>query len=107
MGSFSAAHWFILAAIVVFVYWLLVGSKTGAKTSYCKSCGTVAKSTPGIKGSILIEVVLWCCFIVPGIVYSLWRATTRYQKCPACGSGELVPPDSPLAKAEIAKQRAE
>lgn len=66
---------------------------------YCKTCGTVAKPSTETPGSILIELVLWCCFIVPGLVYSLWRHNKRHAACPKCGSADLIPADSPLASA--------
>jgi hypothetical protein len=49
---------------------------------------------------MLIELVLWLCFAVPGLVYSLWRINSRHQACSACGSRALVPTTSPVAKAQ-------
>ena len=64
---------------------------------HCMTCGTDAQATDYTKGSIWIEVVLWLCFIVPGLIYSIWRQTNKATKCPACGSGHLVPQSSPAA----------
>ena len=44
------------------------------------------------------EIVLWCLLILPGLIYSLWRVTTRSDVCRACGSSELVPATSPVGK---------
>ena len=38
------------------------------------------------RGSIWIEIILWLCLIVPGLIYSIWRLTTRRQVCSACGA---------------------
>ena len=65
----------------------------------CKQCGTVAEPKSDTPGSFLIEVVLWLCFLVPGLIYSLWRLSRRRLVCPACGSGELVPVDTPVGRA--------
>ena len=46
--------------------------------------------------SILIEIILWLFLIVPGVIYSLWRLTTRAKACPACGTPSLVPLNSPM-----------
>jgi len=46
-----------------------------------------------------IEVVLWLCFIIPGLLYSLWRQGSRQPVCAKCGGTALVPPDSPVAMA--------
>lgn len=64
----------------------------------CKSCGTVGEPASSTPGSISIEVVLWLCFIVPGLIYSLWRLSRRHKVCPSCGSTEIVPADSPVGR---------
>lgn len=61
-------------------------------------CGTDAKPKSKTKGSIWIELFLWLMFIVPGVIYSLWRLSTREKVCPACGAPNMVPLDSPAAK---------
>lgn len=50
----------------------------------CPNCGYVGKPKKFTKGSILIEVVLWLMFLVPGLIYSIWRLTTKYEGCPRC-----------------------
>jgi hypothetical protein len=52
------------------------------------------------KGSFLIEFLLWVCFIVPGLIYSIWRLGTRHKGCPSCG-GPMIPVDSPVARAAM------
>lgn len=69
-----------------------------AKTLICKACGHMGKPARKTKGSLLIEIVLWICFIVPGLVYTLWRCTTRFNACKKCGGTELVPVDSPIGQ---------
>ncbi len=61
----------------------------------CKTCGSVGQTGSAASGSCLIELVLWMCAIVPGVIYSLWRISSRKSKCKVCGSKELVPLDSP------------
>lgn len=64
----------------------------------CTTCGTVGEGKTKTGGSLLIEIVLWLCFIIPGLIYSLWRLTTRKRACAACGAATLVPRDSPIAQ---------
>lgn len=64
----------------------------------CTSCGYVGEPIAITKGSIWIEVVLWLCFLVPGLIYSIWRLSTRYDGCPSCGQTTIIPVDSPMAK---------
>jgi len=68
---------------------------------YCANCGTVAAPKSKTRGSFLVEVFLWLLFIVPGVIYSLWRLTTRAKVCPKCGAPNMLPMDSPRAKAAL------
>ena len=72
------------------------------KTLVCTSCGYYGKPTAATKGSFLIEIVLWLCFIIPGLIYSLWRVSSRQQVCPKCHNSTLIPADSPMAKKALA-----
>ena len=73
-----------------------------ATPSFCTRCYMVGPSKRHIGGSFFIELFLWLCFFVPGIIYSIWRLTTRQQVCRACGSAELVPPTSDRARMMMA-----
>jgi len=64
----------------------------------CKSCGHYGDPSNETRGSFSIELILWLCFLVPGLVYSLWRLSTRRDVCAKCGSADLIPIDSPLGK---------
>lgn len=64
----------------------------------CTQCGTVGNGKSYTRGGCLIELILWCCFIIPGLVYSLWRLSTRTKVCASCGAATLVPLDSPVGR---------
>lgn len=64
----------------------------------CTQCGTVGNGQSSTRGSFLIELLLWLCFIIPGLIYSLWRLTTRAKVCGSCGATTLVPVDSPVGR---------
>lgn len=64
----------------------------------CTKCGHVGPPTSITKGSFAIEVVLWLCFIIPGLIYSLWRLSSRHQACAMCGNAEILPPEAPIAQ---------
>jgi len=68
----------------------------------CRDCGTVGKTHDITKGSIAIEIILWLCFLIPGLIYSMWRINSRYEACAVCNSVNLVPLDSPVG-ASLAK----
>ncbi len=69
----------------------------------CKSCGFVGKPKTYTKGSIFIEIILWLFLIVPGLVYTIWRLTTREKVCPKCGSRDIIPLDSPVGQELLKK----
>jgi hypothetical protein len=67
-----------------------------AKKLICKSCGSTKNPKTFTKGSLIIELFMWLMFIIPGIIYSLWRITSgRYRGCVDCESPDLIPIDSP------------
>ncbi|MGH7239785.1 MAG: hypothetical protein ACREHG_06920 [Candidatus Saccharimonadales bacterium] len=43
-------------------------------------------------------MLLWCCGILPGLVYGLWRINTYHRVCRSCGSFTIVPLDSPRGR---------
>jgi hypothetical protein len=69
-----------------------------AQPLFCTRCFKVAPPKTHTRGSFIIELFLWLCFLVPGLIYSLWRLTTRQKVCPACESPELVPANSERAR---------
>jgi len=69
----------------------------------CPNCGHQGKPKNVTRGSILIEFVLWLAFILPGLIYSLWRLTTRTKVCPSCGAPNMVPTDSPGGRQLVEK----
>lgn len=64
----------------------------------CSRCGETGIPKAITKGSIWIELLLWCFFLIPGLIYSLWRMFSRYDGCQSCGSTELVTASSPRGK---------
>ncbi len=64
---------------------------------YCPACGTVARPKRITKGSLATEVALWLFFLVPGLIYSVWRLASRYEGCPSCLRAGMIPLDSPVA----------
>ncbi|GJQ57418.1 MAG: hypothetical protein SCALA701_02190 [Candidatus Scalindua sp.] len=69
-----------------------------AKEMICANCGHKGKDKTVTRGSILIEIILWCAFLVPGLIYSVWRLTTKYTACPECLTANMVQVNSPRGK---------
>lgn len=63
----------------------------------CTWCGSET-TTPERPGSTWIAAALAVPFVVPALVYTAWRLTTRRRCCPICGHSQLIPGNSPLAR---------
>jgi hypothetical protein len=69
------------------------------KDSLCLSCHAVVDAPMRqTKGSFWVELALWIFFCLPGLIYSIWRLTSRQQVCPYCGHGNLIPAASPRGR---------
>ena len=77
-----------------------------AKKMLCSNCGAQGKPKIKTKGSVVIEIILWICFIIPGLIYSIWRQTTKYKVCPVCGAEGMIPLNSPKARARLQKSNS-
>jgi ribosomal protein L40E len=73
-----------------------------AESMLCTQCGAVTTPRAVTPGSMLITLVLLVCIVVPGVIYMIWRHTSRYAVCQKCGSKNLVPIDSPFGRDMIA-----
>lgn len=66
----------------------------------CTDCGQTDRPNTLIGGSDLLELVLWACLVVPGLLYCGWRHASRCKVCAHCGSPHLV------REARAARERA-
>ena len=62
----------------------------------CRDCGTLGNTRAVVKGHFAIELALWIFFIIPGLIYTIWRLTNKDNICASCGSANLIPVDSPM-----------
>jgi hypothetical protein len=56
----------------------------------CTDCFRTADPDTLLEGSDRVEMLAWCCFAVPGLLYCWWRHALRIKLCPFCGGRELV-----------------
>lgn len=91
----------LLFAFLVWVGWkMLKGFDKGhTQVMHCTTCGHEGETKTQTRGSLGIEIVLWLCFLIPGLIYSLWRHGSRRAICASCGATTLVPTTSPVAVA--------
>lgn len=93
----SVGSWvFLLSIIYFFILKIYIKSKELSKQVVCTKCGSTNKPKKYTRGSIGIEIILWL-FLIPGLIYSLWRMTTKGLMCSDCkGKDTFVPTDSPI-----------
>lgn len=70
----------------------------------CPNCGYIGKGQR--KGALILELALWICFLVPGIIYSVWRYTGKTNICKSCGCKNMVPVKTPKGQ-QLVEQYAE
>lgn len=69
------------------------------KLRICAQCRTIGRPKSVAPGSFLVEVILWLCLLVPGLIYSLWRISAKQPTCRTCGAiRSLVPLSSPAGR---------
>ena len=61
----------------------------------CPTCGFLGKEKSLTKGSVFIELFLWGAFLAPGLLYSLWRLSSKEKVCPGC-AGKMISVTSPM-----------
>ncbi len=87
---------------------MLPSQQTGTGASQgmvCTMCGYRGNSKRMVKGSLAIEIVLWLFFIIPGLIYSLWRTSSKDKVCPQCKHTTMIPASSLLGQKLIAEHK--
>ena len=56
---------------------------------YCNNCQAYS-NTALMRGNGWIELVLYLCYIVPGIIYSIWRRSGIPNVCSSCKKEGVV-----------------
>jgi hypothetical protein len=101
-SEIAAAVGLMLLGALLFVVlpaWIIYRMFKKQPPKFCTSCGHEGSPRVVTRGSIAIEIVAWLCFLVPGLIYSLWRQGSRHSACAACSATTLVPTESPVARA--------
>ncbi|MCE2926180.1 MAG: hypothetical protein LW823_00825 [Rickettsiales bacterium] len=70
----------------------------------CKTCGYSGLRKNKRPGNVVIEIILWLFYIIPGLIYTIWRISAQYYVCPKCEGKEMIPLDSVFAKNILERQ---
>ncbi len=57
----------------------------------CGDCQRSFEIETGIRGSALIEAILWATLFIPGPIYGMWRRRKPKKRCDYCGSDFILP----------------
>lgn len=71
----------------------------------CTRCGFHGQTKEVTKGNSGVEIVLWF-LCLPGLIYSIWRSTSRYDACPSCLAPSMIPANSPEGQRLLAMYQA-
>jgi hypothetical protein len=94
----------MIPVIIIFIILVALISIANTKKKFkkedyvCSSCGFVGSPEIKHKGSILIEIILWLFFLIPGIIYSIWRAGSKFLRCPMCNGTTIIPVNTPMGQ---------
>lgn len=58
---------------------------------FCLDCENVAFGESSQRGHVLITILLFLLFIVPGVIYLIYRTHTKGVQCEHCHSKNLMP----------------
>lgn len=62
----------------------------------CTHCGQRAlRRAPTHRDPNLWHGILWACFLIPGLLYTMWRILSN-SRCPRCGEPTLIQRPTPL-----------
>ena len=69
----------------------------------CTQCGHYGRVTMKNRGSVILLLFLFLCFVVPGVLYLLYMLTGHTEHCRQCGQTTLIKPDSPAGRELMAR----
>ncbi len=69
---------------------LTVGGIDFTKKYVCMECGCQRDPIDVNRGLWVIEIFMWLLYILPGVIYSIWRRVRKQQVCPKCRNPSVV-----------------
>lgn len=108
-GVYTLIALLIMGGLAYMVFSFIAGIfKSNGKISesantICTHCGTRGSPKRMTRGNIGIEIVLWICFLVPGLIYSIWRLTTKQDVCPSCEQPGMINVNTPNGRLLVEK----
>jgi len=60
------------------------------KKYVCMECGCQREPIDAKRGLLVIEIFMWLLYIIPGIIYSIWRRVRKQKVCSKCRTPSVV-----------------
>ena len=60
------------------------------KKYLCTECGCQRDPINAKRGLLVIEIFMWLLYILPGVIYSIWRRVRTLQVCPKCRNPSII-----------------
>ena len=60
------------------------------KKYLCLECGCQREPVMANRGMLIIELFMWLLYILPGVIYSIWRRVRKQEICPNCRTPSVV-----------------
>ena len=73
---------------------MVAGGIDFSKKYICTLCGSQKEPVWAKRGSGYIEILMWLAYIVPGMIYTLWRLLRKHQVCQNCSQPTVIPINS-------------
>lgn len=73
------------------------------KDKFCPHCGHIGK--PKVGGSLFITLILLLLWVIPGLIYEIWRTSEKQLVCEECRHKGLIPASSPVAQRHIRENK--
>lgn len=73
----------------------------------CTTCGTMFNRPKIVKpGHWLITVVLVFFYIIPAVIFEVWRTAKERKCCPSCGAATVIPSASTFGQRIVAQRQS-
>ncbi len=69
---------------------LTVGGIDFSRKYVCMECGCQHDPIDAKRGLLVIEIFMWLLYILPGVIYSIWRRVRTQQVCSKCRNPSVV-----------------
>ncbi len=68
----------------------IIGGIDFSRKYICMECGCQRDPVKAKRGLLVVEIFMWLLYIVPGVIYSIWRRVRKHEICSKCRMPSIV-----------------